>query len=299
MNVFDKDFDAFGDYFKVDRKEFERNCINYIEENKETIDKRFWNFLNINSDYTLEEFLSFDYRTNNYNFRSDIDYSIDNNPGEIWCFGDSVTYGIGVPNKYTWPMMIQKETGQVTKNFGIPGAGVITANRLMSYWLKNSKYKPDAIFINGFFRGRVELLIEDTDTAFRKLFTSQTYDLDFKYIQRLNMSKKDKNNIVRNRDNALLNESVLYDDNLNQIYDLLNKYNINYKFLDWNKMYKVPLYNGSIGRDITNIQSLIRLLNSADYKISNIQKYQKHLNNMNITPHPGPNAQKEIKNLFS
>lgn len=100
----------------------------------------------------------FNYVWNNYGFRSlyHEDYHLDD-ANDIWCFGCSVTAGIGVAVEQTWPYLIQQNTSRNVKNFGVGGAGEMTCHRLLSNWLKYSKHKPKQIFVLGFFPGREEV----------------------------------------------------------------------------------------------------------------------------------------------
>lgn len=110
--------------------------------------------------YPMKEFLEFDYKSNNYGFRDNIDYTADNSPDEIWCFGCSYTEGLGVPMHRTWPKIIEQKTGFRTKNFGVAAGGLPTISRLIYQWLEFSKYPPKQIFVLGYFTTRTEILLQ-------------------------------------------------------------------------------------------------------------------------------------------
>lgn len=151
------------------RDKFSRSAIIYDEDKVCKYIKDFHKNINlsmfsIDEDYTLDEFLNFEYRYNNYGFRDDLDYSINNTENEIWCFGCSYTEGIGVPINRAWPSLIQKKTNLITRNFGIAGAGYDTILRLMDYWLTHSKYPPKYILVLGYFINRFEVYNEYKNT---------------------------------------------------------------------------------------------------------------------------------------
>lgn len=134
--------------------DYEIMFCDYVKDNanNDTLLK----FLGINESYTIEEFLNFKYRYNNFGFRDDVDYTPDNSENEIWCFGCSYTVGDGVPREKTWPALVQKETGLVVRNFAVSGGGMQTILRLLENWLKVSKHKPRYILIFGYFERRFE-----------------------------------------------------------------------------------------------------------------------------------------------
>ena len=62
-----------------------------------------------------------EYHTNNFSYRDKKDWKPEN-PAEIVALGCSHTYGIGVPQEYTWPSIIESKTGKVVANLGMCGA---------------------------------------------------------------------------------------------------------------------------------------------------------------------------------
>jgi hypothetical protein len=121
-------------------------------------------WVNITEDYYPNEDPNpkFNYVWNNYGFRSLYyeDYHLDDD-NDIWCFGCSVTSGIGVAVEQTWPYLIQQNISRNVKNFGVGGGGEMTCHRLLFNWLKYSKHKPKQIFVLGFFPGRKEVYDKD------------------------------------------------------------------------------------------------------------------------------------------
>ena len=106
----------------------------------------------------LHKHKKFDYYWNNYGFRSidEEDYSLDD-LNDIWCFGCSLTLGVGVSRQDIWPSLIQQKTKRKVKNFAVGGAGPKTTLRILTHWYDMSKHKPNQIFILGFFLGRNEV----------------------------------------------------------------------------------------------------------------------------------------------
>lgn len=171
----------------------------YISDNADN--SELLKYLGINDNYSLDEFLNFEYNYNNFGFRDDVDYEIDNSENEIWCFGCSWTAGIGIPREKTWPALIEKETGLTVKNFGIGGAGAPTMLRLIENWLKFSKHKPRYILILGYFEYRLELEAEAGDyrrIAFHRHIKSNYDGLSksdkLKIKQEKNKFRKDPDN---------------------------------------------------------------------------------------------------------
>jgi hypothetical protein len=62
-----------------------------------------------------------DYYINNLKFRDRIDWEKEK-PAEIVALGCSNTYGIGVPQEYTWPSIVESMTKKTVANLGICGA---------------------------------------------------------------------------------------------------------------------------------------------------------------------------------
>jgi hypothetical protein len=62
-----------------------------------------------------------EYYVNNLLFRDKKDW-VDGTPADIVALGCSHTYGIGVPQEYTWPSIIESKTQKVVANLGMCGA---------------------------------------------------------------------------------------------------------------------------------------------------------------------------------
>ena len=150
--------DAFGLVSGKFCNDYEQEVLEFINNSNTSISDLKEIFGIGELDYALERFINFDYQHNFHGFRDHNfqDFVFDNTENEIWCFGCSFTYGVGVPAEYTWPALIQQKTGLTTKNFGVKGASPYTAYRLLSNWLKYVKHKPSAVYMYGWFPGRVE-----------------------------------------------------------------------------------------------------------------------------------------------
>lgn len=133
----------------------ENATIEFLRKNKNNID--ILNKFGIDENYTLDEVLNYEYTLNNYDFRSDFNYSVNNQPDEIWCIGCSFTFGVGVSKSVVWPSLVQQEfPNNLVKNFGIGASGPLTQYRLLNNWLHYSEFKPKVVYILGFFPYRIE-----------------------------------------------------------------------------------------------------------------------------------------------
>jgi len=63
----------------------------------------------------------------------------------IWCLGDSYTSGIGVPQKHTWPSILQHKSNKRCLNLGIHGASNPLIMEMCLQVLK--KYSPKTLLI--------------------------------------------------------------------------------------------------------------------------------------------------------
>jgi hypothetical protein len=75
------------------------------------------------------------YKINNFGFRDEKDL-IPGNPAEILAFGCSQTYGVGLPQNYIWPVLLEKEIQKTVANLGMSGAGAKTIFEVMMYYIK-------------------------------------------------------------------------------------------------------------------------------------------------------------------
>jgi hypothetical protein len=71
------------------------------------------------------------YHVNSLNFR-DIKEWVHEKPSDVVALGCSNTYGIGVPQEYTWPSIVESTTGMSVSNLGICGA---SAEKLLEAFL--------------------------------------------------------------------------------------------------------------------------------------------------------------------
>lgn len=74
----------------------------------------------INNKTQLDNYVN-EYHINSLNFR-DIKEWTPEKPSDVVALGCSNTYGIGVPQEYTWPSIIESTTGMSVSNLGICGA---------------------------------------------------------------------------------------------------------------------------------------------------------------------------------
>lgn len=186
---------SMGNYIPL----YEKLFRDYISDNADN--SELLKYIGINDNYSLDEFLNFKYNYNNFGFRDDVDYEIDNSENEIWCFGCSWTMGLGIPMERAWPKLIEKETGFVVKNFGIGGAGAPTMLRLIENWLKFSKHKPRYILILGYFEHRLE--IETVTGDYRRLAFYRHVDGSFDGLGKSDKLKikQEKNKFRKDPDN--------------------------------------------------------------------------------------------------
>ncbi len=99
---------------------------------------------------------SVEYRFNNYGFRTDDDFDINNpTPGAMF-LGCSFTTGIGLNIEDTWSHKVHTIIGGTFYNLGQGGAGFETYYRLLRAWAP--VLKPFAVYTLGSFEPRRELL---------------------------------------------------------------------------------------------------------------------------------------------
>lgn len=252
----------------------EISTIEFVKENYS--DEKVRKFWNIEKDYTLEKFINFGYIENNYGFRSHTDFSINNEPNEIWCFGCSCTYGEGVDVDYTWPSFIKNLTGKTVKNFGVSGAGPLTTIRLLTNWLKLSDYKPDTIYILGHFDGRLEIEISPFHY---KTINSHSLNYD-------GLSKKQ----IKRLEYFLLNSDYEYEVANIRIDNIIKEHKIsNFSILDPRNTEDVMLYDGTVGRDCLDPERLINYYNG---NLKSFKGWNRHM------PHPSPKFHKEVAEYF-
>lgn len=189
-------------------------------DNLRQLPKEYHKHFNIDDDYTWDDLLTLEMRLNNYGFRSDEDYHLENEPNEVWCFGCSHTMGTGLPLHHTWPHILEKQLEVKTKNFGIGGSGADLSWRLIKNWVENSTHKPEHVYILGFHHPRFSI-----------------YD----GRQWLNINEPTKEFITRDADKSLLKiidkkwNEILYEDTPieeNMIKEFLDKHKIKYSIVN-------------------------------------------------------------------
>ena len=223
INKFGKIFEYFAD---------EEETITALKQYENTpIFKHVIPLFGINDDYTFNDFCNFTYNENFYGFRDNREYSINNDPNEVWCFGCSWTYGVGLPIEKTWPYMIQQMTEDSVKNFSTSAAGPFTTYRLLKSWLENSTYKPKTVYIFGHFLGRIETRVSNDNVDRYYLLTSNA-DMPAVIRNNKELSKR----LIEKL--AYIN----YDDINAKTVELLNNHNVNYKIIDCNNLGEKSYY---------------------------------------------------------
>ena len=73
-------------------------------------------------DFKLEDQkIKIEYYQNNYGYRDIKDIHL-GKPNDILAIGCSQTFGVGIPYEYTWPVMVERQTGMSTMSMGMCGA---------------------------------------------------------------------------------------------------------------------------------------------------------------------------------
>lgn len=83
-----------------------------------------------------------EYDINEFGFRS-TDFGT---PSDLAVFGDSYTFGVGLPNHCLWHNLLAQSRSWRCANFGVAGASARTCYRLARYWLPRLQPK-HAIFV--------------------------------------------------------------------------------------------------------------------------------------------------------
>ena len=105
--------------------------------------KKIWE--NVNIEYIIEPYNNI--RNNTFNFRKD---KVNNSGIEIACFGCSNTFGLGLPNEWTWPYKVNELFGfdkYNVINYGIPGCSIEKITLLIYEFLVNQNKNYESIFI--------------------------------------------------------------------------------------------------------------------------------------------------------
>ena len=102
---------------------------------------------------------SIEYRFNNYGFRSDDDFDIDDpKPGNMF-LGCSFTDGVGLNIEDVWSYKLNQKFGGAFYNLGQGGTGLDTQYRLFKAWAP--VLKPKRAFTLGSFEPRREFISEN------------------------------------------------------------------------------------------------------------------------------------------
>jgi len=112
------------------------------------------------------------YAVNNMGFRSNKEFILDSDEPTVWVFGDSLTFGDGVPDNSAWPEVLNSMIDETVYNFAKAGSGIETAIRLLENWLKETKNPPKKILVYGYYRSRIE--IEENNSYVNAINTSIT-----------------------------------------------------------------------------------------------------------------------------
>lgn len=95
------------------------------------------------------------YRFNNYGFRTDVDFDVNNPATGSLFIGCSFTEGVGLNIEECWAYKIAQKRGEAHYNLGQGGTGLETQYRLLRAW--GPVLKPVAVFTLGSFEPRREL----------------------------------------------------------------------------------------------------------------------------------------------
>ena len=96
---------------------------------------------------------------------------------EIYCFGCSFTYGEGVDDHNTWPVVLGKKLGMKSRNFGIPGGSYDSITRTLMQILSSTPVEklPRHVFILFPDFMRTEYIFNIEDEVYVRNFISNTY----------------------------------------------------------------------------------------------------------------------------
>ena len=77
---------------------------------------------------------NFEYKNNSWGFRCDHS----GQAVDVWAFGCSVTYGVGVPREYRWTDWLTKLTGLTCANYGITG---LSTNEMARMFIQLARFQ--------------------------------------------------------------------------------------------------------------------------------------------------------------
>lgn len=105
---------------------------------------------------------NYTYKTDHYGFRSSPilskmeDVTVNHWKKSYVCLGCSWTFGIGIPDYFTWPEIVRRYNGWDCLNLGVPAGGIGATYRLLNAWLEYFGAAPKGILISGWFTPRLE-----------------------------------------------------------------------------------------------------------------------------------------------
>jgi len=150
----DRDGYYVGDYMHPDsRQVLEKHLTDPIA--KEKLINGDWVDENGNVKTPIE------YKINSEGFRSK---QFEQGDRPIVCFGCSFTYGVGLPEEYTWPAIVSKHFNIPAYNLGLPGMGLDAATMYATNWLVDEIWRPRAICVLLPPPGRIDYFVDEEVT---------------------------------------------------------------------------------------------------------------------------------------
>ena len=153
---FKADYSKFYDLKERAKKELSQSQLHYLFDPTMSLPatprQQWWDL----------ESPSYTYSKDHYGFRSSPilsnmeDVTLNHWKKSYVCLGCSWTFGVGVPEYFTWPEIISRYNGWDCLNLGVPAGGVMTTYRLLNAWLEYFGVAPKGILISGWFTPRLE-----------------------------------------------------------------------------------------------------------------------------------------------
>jgi len=239
---------------------------------------------------------------------------------EIIAAGCSITYGVGIPEEYTWPMFLSKKLNIKILNFGINGYSIsLICQKIMEYCYFNN-YFPKNIFcfFPSFFRTfnispmenkklTNNLLINSINPLVidDKEFIWHFDNNNFEYEEKINSSIH--NTIFNSINSIFILEKFCIDHNINLVWTTWNKTsNILLKKLSSIPNFKLEKYkkfdNQLPNNDFEIACNLSHDNNLSNHKCWNIGSDYFLVNNKKLEgyqPHPGIHYHYHVADFFS
>ena len=246
--------------------------------NLQQLPKKYHKHFNIDEDYTWNDLLTLKIHLNNYGFRSNKDYHLENEPNEVWCFGCSHTMGIGLPLHHTWPHILEKQIDFKTKNFGVAGSGADMIWRLIENWVKYSTHNPEHIYIFGFHHPRFSVY----DGSQYININASTKEAMTKGLDKTLLE------IIDKKWNEIVHEDIPKEETI--IKEFLDKHKIKYSIVNPSLLFSIRhkryLENSELSLDLGN-----DILDMTKFHHTLVHGYTPGI----VTgAHPGLNFQKEV-----